>query len=166
MRHALNRCRSRPDDAHALVSEFVQAASGVAAGVVVVPPAGVEGMSLELLDPWNRGQLGPVQGPARHDDKARLEDIAAIGGDRPAPCFLIPARLFDLRLEAGLLIEIEVLADPLGVLKDLGRERSTFPSGCSRSLRAAADRRRIRCHTGRRDSGSSTRSRQNPRLSR
>ena len=79
-------------------------------------------MALELLDPRDRGQLGPVQRPTRHDHKARLEDIAAISGDRPAPRFLIPARLFDLRLETGPLIEIEVLPDPLGVRKDLRRE--------------------------------------------
>jgi len=30
--------------------------------------------------------------------------------------------LFDLRLEAGPLVEVEVLPDPLRMLKDLGRE--------------------------------------------
>ena len=50
-----------------LVVQFVQTAGGIAAGVVVVPATGVEGMPLELLDPRDRGQLGLVQRPARHD---------------------------------------------------------------------------------------------------
>ena len=31
----------------------------------------------------------------------------------------MPARFCNLRLEAGLLVKVEVLADPLGVLKNL-----------------------------------------------
>src|SRR5262249_4242401 len=80
---------------------------------------GVEGMTPEVLDPRDRRQLGPVQGSARHDHKARFEDIAAIGGDYPASCFLIPTRILDLRLEASPLVEIEVFAHPLTMRKDL-----------------------------------------------
>src|SRR5881628_2953773 len=126
MRHALNRSGPSPNDAHAFVLELMQAAGGVATGVVVVPATRVERMPLELLDPRNCGELGPVQGPTRHDHKARLEDIAAIGADRPAPFLIVPTRLFYLRLEAGSLVEVEVLPDPLGVLKDLRREGVLF----------------------------------------
>src|SRR6266705_6346136 len=114
MRDALNRGRPGPDYTHAFVRVFVQAAVGVAAGVAVVPTAGVEGMPLELLDPSDRRELGPVQRPARHDHKTRPEDVAAVRGDVPAPFLLVPVRLFDLRLEAGPLVEVEVLSDPLG----------------------------------------------------
>src|SRR6202035_2341416 len=80
------------------------------------------GVALELLDPWDRGELGPVERPTRHDYKARLEVITAIGLDGPASGVIVPARFLDLRLEAGALIEVEVLSDPLGVLEDLRRE--------------------------------------------
>jgi hypothetical protein len=66
-------------------------------------------MPLERLDPPDGGQLGPVQRPARHDHKACLEDITAVGRHRPVPGRLVPARRFNLRLEAGLLIEMEVV---------------------------------------------------------
>src|SRR5438552_16176655 len=122
MRHALNRGGPGPDDAYAFVVQFVQAPGGIASGVVVVPTTRVEGMSLERLDSRDRGQLGPVQRPTRHDHKARLEDIVPLSRDRPAPCFLIPARLFDLGLEAGPRVEVEVLPDPLRMRKDLRRE--------------------------------------------
>src|SRR5713226_8398882 len=122
MRHALNRGRPGANDSDAFVRKLVQAARGITAGVVVVPATGVEGMPLELLDPGDRGELGPVQGPARHDHKARLEDVTSVSADGPAACLIVPARLFDLRLEAGPLVKVEVLPDPLGVLENLGRE--------------------------------------------
>ena len=83
-------------------------------------------MTLELLDTRNRRQLGPVERPARHDDEARPEDIVAIGGNRPAPFLLVPARIFYLSLEAGPLVQVEVLADPLGVLENLRRKGVFF----------------------------------------
>src|SRR5262249_39938064 len=48
------------------------------------------------------------------------------GLDDPARGGVVPARLRDLRLEAGVLVEVEVLADPLGMLEDLGREGVLF----------------------------------------
>src|SRR5437762_4549936 len=126
MRYALNRSGPGPDNAHAFVLEFVQAAGGIAPSVVIVPATGVEGMPLELLDPRDRGELGPVQGPTRHDHKARFEDIVAIGADRPAPFLIVPAHPFDLRLEAGSLVEVEMLPDPLGMLEDLRCEGVLF----------------------------------------
>src|SRR3984893_11348690 len=122
MRHALNRGRPGANDSDAFVQKLVQAAGGIAAGVVVVPATGVEGMPLELLDPGDRRELGPVQGPTRHDHEARLEDITSVSADRPAAGFIVPACLFDLRLEAGPPVKVEVLPDPLGVLENLGRE--------------------------------------------
>src|SRR4051794_22636875 len=83
-------------------------------------------MPCKSLNPWNPRQLGLVQWSTRHDHKARLEHIAAISGHRPASCLLVPTRLLDLRLEAGFLVEMEVLADPLGMGKDLRREGVPF----------------------------------------
>src|SRR5262245_51970881 len=93
---------------------------------MVVPTAGVEGMPFKRLDPRNPGQLGLVQWPTRHDHEARLEHIAATGGDGPASCFLTPTGLVDSRLEAGPFVQIELLADPLGVGKDLRGEGVSF----------------------------------------
>ena len=126
MRHGLDRGGSGANDTHALIFEFVHAAGGITAGVVIVPTAGVKGMAFELFDAGNRRQLGPVQGSARHDHKARSEDIVAIGGNRPASVLVVPARLPDLGLEAGPLVEVEVLADPLGVLKNFRRKGVFF----------------------------------------
>src|SRR5262245_24863825 len=122
VRHGLNRRRSRPDDRHALVGELVEAAGGVSARVLVVPAARVKDMPLEVVDPRDGGQLGTVEGAAAHDDESSFELVAAIGLDRPAPGALVPAGFGDLRLEAGVLVQVEVLADPFGVLEDLGRE--------------------------------------------
>src|SRR5262245_22055778 len=79
-------------------------------------------MPFELVDPWNPRQLGAVERATRHDDKTRLEDIVPISRDCPPLCFFIPSRFFDLGLETGLLVEIEVLADSLSVFKDLWPE--------------------------------------------
>src|SRR5258706_15273630 len=111
MRYALNRRGSRPNDADAFVMEFVQSPSGITTSVVVVPATRMERMPFEIFDPRNPGQLGLVEWPTRHEHKARLKLITAIGDDCPASCFLIPAGLFDFRLEAGAFIQIEVLAD-------------------------------------------------------
>src|SRR6266436_1372270 len=61
MRDALDRGRAGPDDADALVPQLVQAAGGIAAGIVIVPAARVEGVSLEFLDPGYGRELGPVK---------------------------------------------------------------------------------------------------------
>ena len=58
MRYALNRRRAGTDDAYALVSQLVQAAGGIAAGIVVIPTAGVEGVPFELSIPGIAGSLG------------------------------------------------------------------------------------------------------------
>ena len=54
IRHALHGRGAGADDADALVGElFHRRARGIAAGVVVIPPAGVERMSLEVFDAGN-----------------------------------------------------------------------------------------------------------------
>src|SRR5262249_51563690 len=91
-------------------------------GVVIVPAAGVESVPFEIFDSGNRRQLGPIERTARHDDVARAEPITAVGRDVPSIRLLIPARFFDLSLEAGLGIKIEMLTDAHGVLEYFGCE--------------------------------------------
>ena len=126
MRYALDRGSSGSDDTYALVLEFVQASSSITASIVVVPATGVEGVAFEFLDTGNPRQLGLVQWPARHDHKARLEHVAAIGSNRPTPRLIVPTRLLDPGLEAGFLVKMEVLPDPLGMGENLRREGVSF----------------------------------------
>ena len=121
VRHALHRGGARADDADALVGEPVEAAVGVAAGVVVVPAARVERVALERLDAGDARQLRPVQRPVRHHDEPRAHRVAAVGRDDPATVGVVPAQLGDLGLEAGVAIEVEVLADRPAVGEDLRR---------------------------------------------
>src|SRR5262245_61273246 len=80
---ALNRGRTGAYDLDALVAKLFHAAGRIAASVVIVPAAGMKRMALELLDSGYRGQLGPIQWTARHDDETSLEHVAAIGANRP-----------------------------------------------------------------------------------
>ena len=123
MRHALHRRRAGADDADALVGEAGEVPLRVAAGIGIVPAAGVEGMALEALDARNAGQLGPVQRTVRLDDEAGLHRVAAIGADDPARRGLVPVEAGDFGLEAGVAVEIEVPADGAAMLEDLGRGR-------------------------------------------
>src|SRR5262245_11299209 len=86
----------------------------------------MEGMACEFLNAGNPWQLGAFERPTRHDDKTRLEDVLAISRNCPALSVFIPARLFDLGLETGLVVEVEVLANPLGMRKDLRLEGILF----------------------------------------
>ncbi len=84
MRHALHGGRAGADDADALVGKTGETAFGIAAGVGVIPAAGVEAVALETFDAGNAGQLRPAQRTACENDEARTDAIAAIGLDQPA----------------------------------------------------------------------------------
>ncbi len=62
----------------------------VAAGVVVVPPAGVERVPAERLDAGDAGQLGAVQRAGAHGHEPGPELVAAVGGHDPAGGRLVP----------------------------------------------------------------------------
>src|SRR5215470_10930398 len=83
-------------------------------------------MAGEFLNPGNAWQLGAIERPTRHDDKTCLEDVIAISRNGPALSVVIPACLSDLGLETRLLVEMEVLADALGVCEDLRLEGVLF----------------------------------------
>ncbi len=122
-RDALDRCRTGADNRDALVAELVQIPIGIAAGVSVVPAAGVEGVTLETVDALNPGQLRPIQRPVGHHDEPRAHPIVAVGGNDPPALVLAPRERFDLRLKACVAIQIELLADTPRMRQDFRRIR-------------------------------------------
>ena len=122
VRHRLHAGRPGADDRHALVGQLLhQPALRVAAGIVIVPAAGVEGVALEGLDAGNAGQLGHVQRPGAQADEAGGEDIAAVGRDHPAAGRLVPGDVGHLGVEEGVFIEAVLFPDPLALGQDLRR---------------------------------------------
>ena len=63
MRDTLHRRGTRPDDANPLVGQPVETAIRPAAGIVIIPAAGVEGVALEVSNAWNARQFRTVQRP-------------------------------------------------------------------------------------------------------
>ncbi len=145
----------------------VEVPVAVAAGVVVVPAAGVERVALERLDAGDAGQLRPVQravGHARRSGRAcasprlvRTIQRAASSSQR---------ELGDLGLEAARCGRGRSARRSRGCARGSRARASTSPSGRSRSPRAAAGRCRTRRRTSRPGSGSSTRCRRSRRPSR
>ena len=112
------------DDGDALVGELVhRRARRVAAGVVVVPAAGVERVALEVLDARDARQLGHVQRAGAHAEELGGELVAAVGADDPARAVVVPLEVGDLGVEQRVVVEAELLPDALAVLEDLGRVR-------------------------------------------
>ena len=122
MGDALHRGGTGADDAHHLVAQLVQVAGGIAAGVVVVPTAGVEGVTLEVVDPGDTWQLGPVERAVGHGDELGAELITPVGLHDPTIGGFIPAQLGDTGLEEGIRIEVVMASNALGVFEDLWGE--------------------------------------------
>ena len=124
MRHALHGRGAGADDADALVRQFVhQRARRIAAGVIVIPAAGVERVSLEGLDAFDAGQFWHMQRPRAHADELRGEGIAAIGADGPARFGLVPVEAHDLGMEQRVVVEAVLPADALAMREDFRRMR-------------------------------------------
>ena len=70
----------------------------ITAGIIEVPPAGVEAVAAEGLDPLDAGQLGPVEQAVGLDDVAGADGVVAVGGHQPAMLVFEPAQLGDARL--------------------------------------------------------------------
>lgn len=119
-RDDLDRGGAGADDGDALVGELVQVAAAVAAGVVVVPPRRVERVALEVLDPRNAGQFGPVEGARRQHHEPGADVVAAVGADSPALDLLVPTQIAHLGGEDRRIVEAEMLADVAAVLVNLG----------------------------------------------
>ena len=119
MGHALHRRRAGADDADALVGQLGhRRAEGIAAGIGIVPAAGVERVPGEGLDARNAGQLGDMQRPGPQADELGGEDVAAVGADHPARPAGIPGQLLDLGVEQRVPVEPEMLADAPAVRQD------------------------------------------------
>src|SRR6185312_8495699 len=124
MRHALHGSGAGADDADALVLQLLhQRALGVAAGVVIIPPAGVERMPLEGLDTFDAGKFWHMQRPRPHADELRGEGIAASGADIPARLCLVPIEAHDLGVRQRVVVEAKLLSDALTVRQDFRRVR-------------------------------------------
>ena len=115
------------DDADPFAFEAHEAALGITAGVVIVPPARVERVPPEAVDAGNAGELRPVQRPAGHADVAGAHRVPAVGPNDPAPVAVVPTHLGDLGLEARVAVQIEVVADGLAVGQDLRGLRVLLP---------------------------------------
>ena len=119
---ALHRRGAGADDADPLVGQLVhRRPDRVAAGVVVVPAAGVEGVALEVLEAGDAGELRHVQRPGAHGEELRRELVAAVGADDPRVTVVVPLQVRDLGVEQRVVVEAELLPDALAVLEDLGR---------------------------------------------
>ena len=107
------------DHRHPLVGQLVQTARGIAAGVIVIPPAGVKAVALERLDAGDARQLGAAGGAQRHHHKPRLHLIVAIGAHDPAFLVFIPVELGDAGLKTGDAVKSVMLADALRMGENL-----------------------------------------------
>ena len=94
VRHALDRGRTGADDPHPLVRQLGQ----VGAGVVVVPPAGVECAAAEIHDPFDAGKFRLLQVSVGHRDEPRPDLVTVVGGDDPLGKLFVPAYFADLGL--------------------------------------------------------------------
>ena len=149
VRDALHRGRAGADDADALVGELRhRRALGVAAGVVVVPPARVEGVAGERLDA--RGCRAASAGAAARCPWRRTWRVIS----SPRSVRMIQrwpssshSTVGDLGREERVVVEVEVLGDALACSKISGAMRVLLRSACARSPRAAAGRSSPPCRT-------------------
>ena len=111
VRHALHGGGTGADDADPLVLQAGEAAIAIAAGVVVIPAAGVKGVPLETADTGHARQLGPMQRAAGQHHEPRPQHVLAVGGHLPARGIVEPAHVGNHGLEDCRAIEIEMAAD-------------------------------------------------------
>ncbi len=167
MRHALHGSGAGADDADALVGQlFHQRARRVAAGVIVIPAAGVERVSLEGLDAFDAGKFRHMQRPGAHADELRGEGIAAIGADGPARFCLVPVEAHDLGVEQRVVRRGHIACRCAGSARGFPAHAHISPTACGRFLRAAACRPSTPYRIARPDTCSSTRCRRSRRPSR
>ena len=120
-RYRLNGRAPGADHGHALVGEPCEPTVVVAAGVVIVPARGVEGVSVEVSDPGDARELRPVGGSGRLHDKPGADAVKAMRADMPALVVFVPPHLGHAGLEDGPVVQAEVFRNPLAVVEDLGR---------------------------------------------
>ena len=118
-RHALDGAGTGADHRDPLVAQPVKVPVGPAAGVVVVPSAGVERVALEVADAGDAGEFRPVEGPVGHGHEPGSQSVAPVGGDDPPGGVFVPGHTGDFRLEHHPVVEPVVLAETPAVVEDL-----------------------------------------------
>ena len=87
VRNALHRGGACANDANPLVGKTIErSARRVAARVLVVPTAGVEGVAAKGVDPGDTGELWTVQRAGAHGNELGAHLVAAVCLDDPAAC--------------------------------------------------------------------------------
>ena len=116
--------------------------------------------------PGMPGSLALCIIPPADDDEACRDRSPRFVATCPALRVVVPRHAGDLGLEQGVLVEVEVPAEPLAVARRSRSRWRTSRSACSRSPPAAGGRCRTRRRTCSPGSGSSTRCRRSRRPSR
>ena len=122
--HHLYRGRAGADHGHTLVRQpGHRFAFGRAAGIAIVPPAGVEALAFEQLDPGQAGQLGDMQRAGAHADIFGGERVPAIGSHDPQLARLVPCEVGHLRVEQRIVVEVVLPTDIAAMVADFGGMR-------------------------------------------
>ena len=120
MRDALDRGRPRPDDGDPLVGQAIhRRAVMVAAGVGVVPAAGVEGVAFEVVDAGDPWQLRDVQRSRPDTHELGSELVSPVRPHDPAAARSVPLQVGDLGVKEGVVIQAVMPGDPVAVRADL-----------------------------------------------
>ena len=116
---ALHGGGASADNPDHFVRQLVEAPVGVAAGVVVVPSAGVERVAFEGVDAGDAGQLGPAEGSDGHDHEPGPHPVVVVGVQHPPVVGVVPVHLVDPGSKADIPVQVEVAAQRLAVFQDL-----------------------------------------------
>ena len=92
----------------------------VEVGAVGRPRRGVEDLSGELLDAFERGDAGDRQRSGRGHQELRCDVIAGAGGDRPRGVIRLIRGTGDACAEADVATQVELVGDPVEIVLDLG----------------------------------------------
>ena len=157
-----------PMMADALVGQLVhRRAERVAAGVVVVPAAGVERVALERLDAGDaRAASARAAGRCPWPTNWAVNSSPRLVRMIQRARLVVPLEVGDLGVEQRVVVEAELLPDALAVLEDLRRVRVLLGRHVPGLLEQRHVHEATRCRTARRGSGSSTRCRRSRRPSR
>src|SRR5699024_2737133 len=110
---------ARAHDRDLLVGESGQTAFLVSSGVVVVPPAGVEGVSLEAFDARDAREFWLCERARGGDDETGAHAVPAVGAHHPLVRCLVPFQVGDAGVEHHVAVQAEGLCDRHGVAADL-----------------------------------------------
>src|SRR5262245_30139196 len=93
------------------------------ARVLPVPATRVERLALEVLHARDHRDLHEVEDAGGDDEPARVELVAPVGVEDPAPFALVPFALHDAGVEQRVVLQAELLADRVEIEADLLAER-------------------------------------------